>query len=141
MCSYACGDNVPDVVPAQPCTSTAGLLQRMDGLTATCCPDGSCDATLPTACDFSCELAVLAFVADCQTFFGIEHLESIMQPVIELCEAVAPDTDQTEIGYNPTHFNPLLLGHFSPVLRRLFTVLSRLPASWRQDGENGRKMA
>ena len=83
MCSYACGDNVPDVVPAQPCTSTAGLLQRMDGLTATCCPDGSCDASLPTACDFSCELAVLAFVADCQTFFGIEQLEPIMQPVIE----------------------------------------------------------
>jgi len=77
----------------------------MDGLTATCCPDGSCDATLPTACDFSCELAVLAFVADCQTFFGIEHLESIMQPVIELCEAVAPDTDQTEIGGNAVdHF-------------------------------------
>ena len=98
MCSYACADNVPDVVPAQPCTSTAGLLQRMDGLTATCCPDGSCDATLPTACDFSCELAVLAFVADCQTFFGIEQLEPIMQPVMELCEAVAPETDQTEIS-------------------------------------------
>ena len=29
----------------------------------------------------------------------------------------------------------------SPVLRRRFTVLSRLSASWRQDGENGRKMA
>ena len=105
MCSYACADNVPDVVPAQPCTSTAGLLQRMDGLTATCCPDGSCDASLPTACDFSCELAVLAFVADCQTFFGIEQLEPIMQPVMELCEAVAPETDQTEIGGNAVdHF-------------------------------------
>ena len=105
MCSYACADNVLDVVPAQPCTSTAGLLQRMDGLTATCCPDGSCDASLPTACDFSCELAVLAFVADCQTFFGIEQLEPIMQPVMELCEAVAPETDQTEIGGNAVdHF-------------------------------------
>ena len=72
----------------------------MDGLTATCCPDGSCDATLPTACDFSCELAVLAFVADCKTFFGVEQLEPIMEPVIELCEAMAPDTDQTEIGGN-----------------------------------------
>ena len=105
MCSYACADNVPDVVPALPCTSTAGLLQRMDGLTATCCPDGSCDATLPTACDFSCELAVLAFVADCKTFFGVEQLEPIMEPVIELCEALAPDTDQTEIGGNAVdHF-------------------------------------
>ena len=28
-----------------------------------------------------------------------------MQPVIELCEAVAPDTDQTEIGGNAVdHF-------------------------------------
>ena len=41
----------------------------------------------------------------------------------------------------PNAFNPLFLGHFSPVLCRLFTVLSRFPASWRQDGENGRKMA
>ena len=105
MCSYACADHVVDVVPALPCTSTAGLLQRMDGLTATCCPDGSCDTTLPTACDFSCELAVLAFVADCKTFFGVEQLEPIMEPVVELCEAVAPDTDQTEIGGNAVdHF-------------------------------------
>ena len=105
MCSYACADNVPDVVPALPCTSTAGLLQRMNGLTTTCCPDGSCDAALPTTCDFSCELAALAFVADCKTFFGIEQLEPIMQPVIELCEAMAPETDQTEIGGNAVdHF-------------------------------------
>ena len=41
----------------------------------------------------------------------------------------------------PNAFNPLFLGHFSPVLRRLFTVLLRFPASWRQDGENGRRMA
>ena len=39
------------------------------------------------------------------------------------------------------HLPPCFLGHFSPVLRRLFAVLSRFPASWRQDGENGRKMA
>ena len=46
-------------------------------------------------------------------------------------------------GYavEPNAFNPPFLGHFSPVLRRLFAVLSRFPASWRQDGENGRKMA
>ena len=36
---------------------------------------------------------------------------------------------------------PCFLGHFSPVLRRLFAVLLQFPASWRQDGENGRKMA
>ena len=41
----------------------------------------------------------------------------------------------------PTPLAPLFLGHFSPVLRRLFAVLLRFPASWRQDGENGRKMA
>ena len=39
------------------------------------------------------------------------------------------------------HLPPYFLGHFSPVLRRLFTVLSRFPAFWRQDGETGRKMA
>ena len=39
------------------------------------------------------------------------------------------------------HLPPFFPGHFSPVLRRLFAVLSRFPASWRQDGENGRKMA
>ena len=36
---------------------------------------------------------------------------------------------------------PYFLGRFSPVLRRLFIVLLRFPASWRRDGENGRKMA
>ena len=41
----------------------------------------------------------------------------------------------------PTPLAPLFLGHFSPVLRRLFAVLLRFPASWRRDGENGRKMA
>ena len=41
----------------------------------------------------------------------------------------------------PTPLAPYFLGHFSPVLRRLFAVLLRFPASWRQDGENGRKMA
>ena len=39
------------------------------------------------------------------------------------------------------HLLPYFLGHFSPVLRSLFAVLLRFPASWRQDGENGRKMA
>ena len=41
----------------------------------------------------------------------------------------------------PNAFDPLFLRRFSPVLRRLFTVLLRFPAFWRQDGENGRKMA
>ena len=39
------------------------------------------------------------------------------------------------------HLPPYFLGHFSPVLRRLCAVLLRFPASWRRDGENGRKMA
>ena len=38
------------------------------------------------------------------------------------------------------HFSPLFLGRFSPVFRRFSAVLSRCPASWRQDGENGRRM-
>ena len=46
-----------------------------------------------------------------------------------------------ESWVQPNAFNPPFLAHFSPVLRRLFTVLSRLPASWRQDGEDGRRMA
>ena len=36
---------------------------------------------------------------------------------------------------------PLFLGCFCPVLRRVFAILSRCPASLRQDGENGREMA
>ena len=52
-----------------------------------------------------------------------------------------PPEDDPDCVVSPNAFNPLFLGHFSPVLRRLFTVLSRFPASWRQDGENGRKMA
>ena len=39
------------------------------------------------------------------------------------------------------HLPPCFLGHFSPVLRHLFAVLLQFPASWRQDGENGRRMA
>ena len=39
------------------------------------------------------------------------------------------------------HLPPYFPGHFAPVLRRLFAVVLRFPASWRQDGENGRKMA
>ena len=53
---------------------------------------------------------------------------------------------RTSLGWFSTmvsqrHLPPYFLGHFSPVLRRLFAVLLRFPASWRQDGENGRKMA
>ena len=51
------------------------------------------------------------------------------------------EVDFEEFYGIPTPLAPLFLGHFSPVLRRLFTVISRFPASWRQDGENGRKMA
>ena len=45
------------------------------------------------------------------------------------------------LGITQRHLTHYLSATFSPVLRRLFAVLSRLPASWRQDGENGRKMA
>ena len=41
----------------------------------------------------------------------------------------------------PTPLSPLFLGRFSPVLRRFSAVVLCCLASWRQDGENGRKMA
>ena len=52
---------------------------------------------------------------------------------------VALEEENQEVSQR--HLPPYFLGHFSPVLRRLFAVLLRFPASWRQDGENGRKMA
>ena len=51
--------------------------------------------------------------------------------------ATAENLDQV----SQRHLPPYFLGHFSPVLRRLFAVPLRFPASWRQYGENGRKMA
>ena len=45
------------------------------------------------------------------------------------------------LGITQRHLTHYLSATFLPVLRRLFAVLLRLPASWRQDGENGRKMA
>ena len=41
----------------------------------------------------------------------------------------------------PTPPSPLFLGRFGPVFRRFSAVPLRCPASWRRDGENGRKMA
>ena len=41
----------------------------------------------------------------------------------------------------PTPPNPLFLGRFWPVLRRFSAVVLCCLASWRQDGENGRKTA
>ena len=40
-----------------------------------------------------------------------------------------------------TPLSPLFLGRFAPVFRRFSAVILCCPASWRQDGENGRKMA
>ena len=61
----------------------------------------------------------------------------------ESCVEAAAVSNATDAAawYSPTLLTHCFLGHFSPVLRRLFSVLSRFPASWRQDGENGRKMA
>eukprot|EP01045_Picozoa_sp_COSAG04_P019095 COSAG04_NODE_1823_length_5490_cov_4.159866_3_plen_108_part_00 len=41
----------------------------------------------------------------------------------------------------PTPPSSLFLGRFAPVFRRFFAVPLHCPASWRRDGENGRKMA
>ena len=56
--------------------------------------------------------------------------------------AAARDRDERGITqrFLPTISRPLF-ARFAPFLRRFFAVLSRFPASWRQDGENGRKMA
>ena len=48
---------------------------------------------------------------------------------------------KVDIHASQYHPHPLFLGRFSPVLRRFCAVVSRFPASWRQDGENGRKRA
>ena len=45
------------------------------------------------------------------------------------------------VGGIPTPPNPLFLGRFAPVFRRFSAVILCCPASWRRDGENGRKMA
>ena len=47
----------------------------------------------------------------------------------------------TRTPVSQRHFSPLFLGRFSPVLRRFSAVVLCCLASWRQDGENGRKMA
>ena len=46
-----------------------------------------------------------------------------------------------KVDIHASQCHPLFLGRFSPVLRRFSAVVSRFPASWRQDGENRRKMA
>ena len=48
---------------------------------------------------------------------------------------------KVDIHASQYHPHPLFLGLLSPVLRRFCAVVSRFPASWRQDGENGRKTA
>ena len=98
ICSYDCDPIPPPPPPALPCTSVAGLTTRVSGLTATCCPDGACQDSLPRFCDFSCSLAVLAFSADCRDFFGAAQLAQITEPVLEICEATSGAADPTEVG-------------------------------------------
>ena len=62
------------------------------------------------------------------------------QRLAHVREMLQYDWDGIEL-VSQRHLPPYFLGHFSPVLRGLFAVLLRFPASWRQDGENGRKMA
>ena len=82
---------------------------------------------------------------------GVRHSRSVIESITSLCSAVlageAPDLSVLigagvgETGYPNATPSPLFLGRFAPVFRRFSAVLLCCLASWRQDGENGRKMA
>ena len=91
--------------------------------------------------------ATAALFGECGLVLGL-HPDQATEPIVDACLAagkafavvpccVFPE----ENPVSQRHLPPYFLDHFSPVLRRFFAVLSRFPASWRQDGENGRKMA
>ena len=115
VCQYDCDPLPPPPAPALPCTSTAGLTARINGLTDTCCPDGSCAGSLPTFCDFSCSLALLAFTADCQDFFGEVQLAQIIEPVLEVCEVTKGQGDPTEVGGDQVDHFVLVSTQSSPL--------------------------
>ena len=78
-----------------------------------------------------------------------EHYDAIVA-VMELRETlrdyVAEVNNQTVMSGVPMMVSqrqpsPLFLGRFPPVLRRFSAVILCCLASWRRDGENGRKMA
>ena len=72
---------------------------------------------------------------------GFSSLRDDLRLLASAAEAKQAKTPLVQTRPFRFHFPPYFLGHFSPVLRRLFAVLSRFPASWRRDGESGRKMA
>ena len=65
---------------------------------------------------------------------AMAEVQSLIAPAIEEKDAALA------LGI-PTPLSPLFLGRFSPVFRRFSAVILCCLASWRQDGENGRKMA
>ena len=67
------------------------------------------------------------------------ELRALVKEAARFSQAMQSENRRAMVSQR--HLPPLFPGHFSPVLRRLFAVLLLFPASWRQDGENGRKMA
>ena len=73
--------------------------------------------------------------------FAVHHLEArLLHECKRSLGRDGHDEDAADDGM-PTPPSPLFLGRFSPVVHRFSAVLLRCPASWRQDGENGRNMA
>ena len=68
----------------------------------------------------------------------VVYSEELIDHKLMRCERIVEDFAAPG---NPTPLSPLFLGRFSPVLRRFSAVVLCCLASWRQDGENGRKMA
>ena len=66
-------------------------------------------------------------------------LSSVRSAVATITAAVRARERRTS-AVSQRHFSPLFLGRFSPVLRRFSAVVLCCLASWRRDGENGRKM-
>ena len=91
---------------------------------------------LPTDVDFFDHAAIYgsdSVTVPCDNKRAILKACLMLDLLVESAVALSPVSQR--------HLPPYFLGHFSPVLRRLFAVLLRFPAFWRQDGENGRKVA
>ena len=142
----------PDLIEVRANQSTQVLVTTADS----CFPAAGGMAAVGEA-----EPAYKALGGDLQVFEGVWHHGWVLPTREQInrffCDALGDGfsggwksvgcSNKTELDVsheNPVsqrQLPPYFLGRFSPVLRRLFIVLLRFPASWRRDGENGRKMA